>query len=391
MLEVIKRLRAQREDVLRAFLRGELLGKRHELAPVALAFVRFCHVETRKLRLLRFGVKMHSGAGDELPVHFESPIVIKLRHQLGTRALHQFCVLDARFDQREHCPHILLKDAPDLLVIVSVNHRAHAFGAKHLREQRLIRISVQQMHARHSVPAGACAVLDFGKRARVELSAALFYQILRFCYAELLHKRASYFDAVACAEIDHFHRLQSLGDFHGDGVAVHAESAPFTIETNRRHYGNCAVVEQELEEFRIHALDLAGVLKIHAAQNTCGVRDDHICVGGAQIHARETLHDVVHQRRRRIERNFERRFIGDAGAVRIARFHATLGGKLFDLHCCAVNEHDAHVQRTQHGEIEQDGGEIWRRHDLAIHRDDECLFAEARDVSKNAAQIGDFH
>ena len=49
LLEVIKGLRREREDVLRAFLRRELLGEGHQLAPVALALVALVRRRGRRV------------------------------------------------------------------------------------------------------------------------------------------------------------------------------------------------------------------------------------------------------------------------------------------------------------------------------------------------------
>src|SRR5215207_6376282 len=51
LLEVIKRLGAQRDDMLRSALRRELLRKRHQLAAVSLALVFLRNIEAREFRL----------------------------------------------------------------------------------------------------------------------------------------------------------------------------------------------------------------------------------------------------------------------------------------------------------------------------------------------------
>ena len=56
-----------------------------------------------------------------------------------------------------------------------------------------------------------------------------------------------------------------------------------------------------------------------------------------------------------------------------------------------MHEHEPDVQRAQHGEVDEQVGKVVVGNDGAIEGDDEGLFAEARDVGKNAAEIGNFH
>lgn len=56
-----------------------------------------------------------------------------------------------------------------------------------------------------------------------------------------------------------------------------------------------------------------------------------------------------------------------------------------------MNDHDANIQRAKNVHIEEDVGEVFVGDDRAIDADDERLFAEARDVLENSAQISWFH
>ena len=68
-----------------------------------------------------------------------------------------------------------------------------------------------------------------------------------------------------------------------------------------------------------------------------------------------------------------------------------LGGQGLDLGGGAVDEHDADVQRAQHGDVHQDVGEVLVGDDGAVHADDERLLAELRDVLQDAPQVSQFH
>ena len=85
------------------------------------------------------------------------------------------------------------------------------------------------------------------------------------------------------------------------------------------------------------------------------------------------------------------RGIGHASAIEVGRLNSLLLGESFNLRGCAVHEHDANIQRTQHGDVQKDVGEILVCDDHSIDCENECLFPELRDVLKNAAQVRQFH
>ena len=62
-----------------------------------------------------------------------------------------------------------------------------------------------------------------------------------------------------------------------------------------------------------------------------------------------------------------------------------------DLRRRAVDEHDADVQRAQHRHVQQQRGEVFVGDDGAVHREDERLLAELRNVLQDAPQVGRFH
>lgn len=68
-----------------------------------------------------------------------------------------------------------------------------------------------------------------------------------------------------------------------------------------------------------------------------------------------------------------------------------LGGERLDLRRSAVNDDDADVQRTQNSDVEQDVREVFVRDDGAVHREDERLLPESRNVLQDAPQVGRFH
>ncbi len=95
-----------------------------------------------------------------------------------------------------------------------------------------------------------------------------------------------------------------------------------------------------MQRLGIHPLDPPGVEKIDAAQDAGGMGDDGIGIGGAQIDGGEALHHIVENLRGGLDRELERRLIGDAGAVGIRDGHVALGGELLDLRAGAMHEDD---------------------------------------------------
>ena len=234
-------------------------------------------------------------------------------------------------------------------------------------------------------------MLEFGKQARVDPGAFLFHKFLRLGDRELADDPAVPGHAIARGKEKDLHRLHRLGHFEGDAVGVHAKGFSLAVVAQRRDHGDDALVQKQVQRLRVHALDAAGVELIDAAEDARRMRDDRVGVGRPQIDGREALHDLRHHVRRRFEAHLERGVVGDADSVRVGNRDAALGGELRDLQARAVDEDHLDAQRAQHREIEQEVREIRRRHDLAVDRDYEDFFAEARDVLENAAQVGDFH
>ena len=144
-------------------------------------------------------------------------------------------------------------------------------------------------------------------------------------------------------------------------------------------------------KFDVHALDLAGEQMVHALNDAHRMGDDDVRAGGAQVVGRKAFENFVRQPVRGGERELERGGVGDAGAVEIGRRDFLLLGQRLDLRRRAVDEHDADVQRPQHRHVQQQRGEVFVGDDRAVHREDERLLAELRNVLQDAPQVGRFH
>src|ERR1035441_8747868 len=80
----------------------------------------------------------------------------------------------------------------------------------------------------------------------------------------------------------------------------------------------------------------------------------------------------------------ERGFVSNAGAVEVGRRDALLVRESLDLRRCPMDKHNADAQGAQHGNIDEDVGEVLVRDDRAIDVDDERPLGELRDVLQDA-------
>ena len=155
--------------------------------------------------------------------------------------------------------------------------------------------------------------------------------------------------------------------------------------------GTTPCVEQRLEQFHVHALDFAGEQMVHALDDAHRMGDDDIRAGGAEVVGRKPFENFVREPVGGGERELERGRVRDAGAVEVGGLDFLLLGQRLDLRGRAVDEHDADVQRPQHRHVQQQRGEVLVGDNRAVHREDERLFAELRNVLQDAPQVSQFH
>ena len=184
---------------------------------------------------------------------------------------------------------------------------------------------------------------------------------------------------------------QGLRYGHGDAVGVGAVRLPLAIKSERRKDRNNAALKERLKEFRVNPLHLSGEQVIDALDDSLRMRNDGVRAGGTQIVGRKAFQDLMREAVRGVHGQLQRRSIGHPRAIQVGHLDALLLGERLNLPGCAVRKHHADVQRTQHGDVQKDVGEILGCDDDTIHRNHECLFAELRDVLKNPAQVRKLH
>ena len=98
-------------------------------------------------------------------------------------------------------------------------------------------------------------------------------------------RRSSILQRAVLAEEDDFRRVQRLGHLDRHRVRIDAVGFPVAVETRAAgRMGMMPLVEKKLQADGVHALDLAGVELVDAAEDAGGKRDDRVGVDGAQVH-----------------------------------------------------------------------------------------------------------
>ena len=144
------------------------------------------------------------------------------------------------------------------------------------------------------------------------------------------------------------------------------------------------------EEFLVHAVDAAGKLVVHALDDAEGHRADGVGEGGLQAVLRQALDHEVRHTGGSTDGEIEGGGIGHAGALDVRDRDLAGPGKFIDLVADAVDEDDLDAEAAEHGEVDQDVGEVLVGDDDAVQRDDKGLALKPGDVFQDAAQVGRF-
>ena len=197
-------------------------------------------------------------------------------------------------------------------------------------------------------------------------------------------------EAAVRGEVDDFRGLQRFGELGGEQVGIHAQRPAVAVETDRVDHRHDAGVDELLDELAVDAIDAAGKLVIHAAQNPNRHSSDGIGQRSLQAVGGQPFDYEVRDARGCADREVKGGGVGHAGAVGVGDRDVAELGELLDLLADAVDHHDLDAERAQDGDVGDQVGEVVVGDDAAIERDDEDLALETRDVLEDAPQVGWF-
>jgi hypothetical protein len=130
---------------------------------------------------------------------------------------------------------------------------------------------------------------------------------------------------------------------------------------------------------------------IDAAHDPVRVRDHRVRAGRAQVGGAEPLQDLVGEAVGGGQRELEGGGVGDARALEVGGRGYLLVGQGLDLRGSAVHEDGAHVERPQHGHVQEDVPEVLVPDHRPVRGHDERLLAELGHVAQDPAQVGRSH
>ena len=112
----------------------------------------------------------------------------------------------------------------------------------------------------------------------------LFDEFLRFLDGKLAHDMIVNLERAVLAQENDLCRLQRVGDLHGHRIGIDAVGLAVAVKAERRQHRDDPLVEEKLQARGVHALDLAGVELVDAAEDARGESDDGVGIDGAQVH-----------------------------------------------------------------------------------------------------------
>ncbi len=159
-----------------------------------------------------------------------------------------------------------------MLVIVRVNQRADAFVGKYLGQQPFIHAAVDDVDARHAGLARGDGMKRLGNLFRRDVVFLQRDDGFKVGHRHLPDDPALNENAILRGDENQFDGLQRLRHRDCDAVGIYAIRLAVAVETERRDDRHNALREQRLEQFNIHALDLAGEQMIHALNDAHRMR-----------------------------------------------------------------------------------------------------------------------
>jgi hypothetical protein len=238
-------------------------------------------IEAGEFAALLFGKQVEGHARHRVSVDLEQVIIVNPLFDGRPGSAHQFVGGDRSLGEQEDAADVLFQCAADLLIFVGVNQGANAFVGEYFREQTVIHAAVDDVNARNAGVAGIGGVARLGDEFGSERPA--FEDPVEVGDEHLADESAFGIEPVPGGDEDEFDGAERLGEFDGHGIGIDAIGFAVAVESERRHDGNDAFVQQGLEQRNIDALDAAGVEVIDALQDAHGMSDDGVGTGRAQV------------------------------------------------------------------------------------------------------------
>ena len=186
-------------------------------------------------------------------------------------------------------------------------------------------------------------------------------------------------------------RLQRDCHRGSDAIGVDPVRLALAAKAKGRNDRNNVLVQQRFEDRGVNPFHLPREQMVDAVNDPQRECDDGIGGRRAEIVGRKATQNLVRETVGGFDGELQCRGLGHAGTVEVGRLNILLLGERLNLFGSAVHQHHPDVQGTQDGDIEENVGEVFVCDDTRIHRDNERLLAELRNVLEDRAQICELH
>ncbi len=276
-------------------------------------------------------------------------------------------------------------------LVVGADHRAHAFVGQHLEQQRVLDAAVDDVRTRDAVPDRVERRSDLGQHPAVD--GPVGEQRVDLARREAGQQRAVLVEHAD--RVGHQHQLlglERLGELAGDQVGIDVVGLAVGANADRRDDGDEVSRVQELDDFRIDALDFAHEADVD--EFACrGLRpEQHLArVDERTVLAGETdrlaamlvdeADDLLVQLAQDHLDDVHHALVGDAHPLTKFTLDTHLHQQVADLRSATVDDHRVHSDQLQHDDVARETClQRGLRHRVAAILDDDGLVVEPPDV-----------
>ena len=391
------RMRREREEAAQPQRLCALLAGLEQPLAVARVPVALGDRQAGELAALVVGKGIKRRAADDRSVVVDHQEVADLRLEQLAAALHERAVCLERLDQREDPAHVLDARRTQLLHRVRGDHRAHAAVGEELEQQRARRAARDEVGASHAGGKGAYRVLDRSRGLRGQ--AGLLHQRLGFARGELRQHLALAVGGQPVGVHEQLVGLEGDGDVLGHVLPGDIEHLAGRRIADVRHQHHLAGVELAHHRRGVDLAHRARELEVGAPAHADRARGDEIARRDADLRAgHRRARQPLRQQRLELDPQHpggvlyrhQRRLVGDAQALRVARAHALRFQLGLDLRARAVHQREADAERRQQVHVVDEAREARAlREHLAAEGDDEGAAAEGVHVRRHLAEPAD--